>query len=95
MTDTNQEFLKEVAMRSIGLPDDVQRQILELAEGGQPRRKLISRKVVLQRLHVSPPTLRALIRRGALHVFRLSPRKHRFDLAEVEALENGNRELSA
>lgn len=55
----------------------------------RPRRKLLNRRQVLERLQVSRPTLLAIIRRGELTEIRITPRKVRFIEAEVDALAAG------
>ncbi|MGE4300945.1 MAG: helix-turn-helix transcriptional regulator [Victivallaceae bacterium] len=49
-------------------------------------RKLINAKEAMRRLEISRPTLRQYVRLGKLHEIKPSPRKTRFDIAEVERL---------
>ena len=57
------------------------------------RRKLINAKQAMRILEVSRPTLLAYVKRGHLAQINISPRKVRFDEAEVQNLaSNGVQE---
>ena len=50
------------------------------------RRKLIGAKAVMEILQISRPTLREYVKKGMLEQINFSPRKVRFDEAEVQRL---------
>ena len=56
-----------------------------------PTRQLISRKVLAERWNVSTETLKRYERKRILTAIKIAPRLLRYDLAEVEALEEGGR----
>ncbi|MEA4862238.1 MAG: helix-turn-helix domain-containing protein [Victivallaceae bacterium] len=66
--------------------DDQARAIIGACRAPTIRRKLINARVACEILGVSRPTLARLASSGKLTVVRPTPRKTRFDLAEVERL---------
>ncbi len=65
------------------------RAILAACTSAPKKRRFVKRKEVLQLLGVSAPTLLKLIRSGKIEVFKLSERKCRFDLDQIESIANG------
>lgn len=63
--------------------------ILAACKSAPKKRRMGNRKEVLQILGVTAPTLLNYIRAGKVDVLKLSTRKCRFDLDQVEALANG------
>lgn len=63
--------------------------ILAACKSAPNKRRFVKRKEALQILDISAPTLLKLIRAGKVDVYRLSARKCRFDLDEIETIANG------
>ena len=66
-----------------------QRKDILAACKGSRKRRLIKRKEALKLLGVSAPTLLTFIRSGKVDLYRLSLRKCRFDLDQIEFIANG------
>ena len=71
-----------------GVNPEQRKNILAACQGSKKRR-FVKRKEVLKLLGLSGPTLLKLIRAGKIEVFKLSPRKCRFDLDQIESIANG------
>lgn len=56
-----------------------------------PTRQLISRKALAERWNVSTETIKRYERKQILTAIKIAPRLLRYDLTEVEALEEGGR----
>ena len=65
---------------------ELRQTILRACRGTASGRRMILAKEAMAILGISRPTLRGLVQRGRLHQVKATPRKTRFDLAEVETL---------
>ncbi len=63
--------------------------ILAACKSVPKKRRLIKRKEAIQILGISAPTLLKFIRAGKIDVYKLSQRKCRFDLDQIETIANG------
>lgn len=82
-------------LRGASLDEEHKRQILSACSGKTKRRKLINRKTAMKILDVSAPTFLKLIKLGKIREFKLSPRKIRFCLDEVQTVAQGQYEPNA
>ena len=60
--------------------------IMDSMEQKPKRRDFVTRREAAEMLGVSIPTVSTYVDAGRLHVIRMSPRKHRYDRAEIERL---------
>ncbi len=86
MKETTIDLIRTVLRSDETVPPEHLDSILKACRQTAVRRKLIGAKTAMEILQISRPTLREYVRKGLLEQINFSPRKVRFDEAEVQRL---------
>lgn len=94
MLDATVATIKTIAENDPESTPEQIKSILGACKAPIARRKLITAGRAMEILEISRPTLREYARAGKLSEVRMSPRKVRFDLAEIERLAYNGAEMA-
>ena len=84
MQERTKEHIRLALASDPDISGQLKKRVFSLLEGKPPRRKLIPTREACEILDCHPITLRRLEKRGHLKAIRLSARKIRWDLDEIQ-----------
>ena len=93
MNQSTINAIESLLKADASVTEEQAKSILRCCKQSNTRRHLINAREACLLLSCSRPTLRALVKRGALQQINFSSRKARFDYAEVQNFANNGASL--